>query len=242
MIFLSAYCAVMNSSLLLPLSGLYNYNRLFCATLFLQERVMPLVSTSQVSTIQVTTSVPVDISLRKRPLPQENGNQQSTDFDEVSGKRTRHDAIPNTAQIEAAPAVPNGSGNVMTNTAVYGDHSIAPLISAIATLLAQGERGANSVQILIDTLTPDMLAEIVIANMVHLPSTPPPFHPSVNPAANWGQGTLHSGPIEIAVNPLTTPPMDTVAASQSYSSAAEPSRDFRKVYVHSFPGLRQSTL
>lgn len=229
MTFLCVYRAVANPSQLLPLSGPNNYNHLFRATSFLQERVMPQVSTSQVSTIQITTSVPVDLSLRKRPLPQENGNQQSTDFDEVSGKRSRHDALPNTAQIEATPAIPNGTGNVMANTAVFGDHSIAPLVSAIATLLAQGERGANSVQILIETLTPDILAEIVIANMVHLPSTPP-FYPSVNPTANWGQGNLlHSGPADIAGNPLTAPPMESAAASQPYPSAADPLRDLRKV-------------
>lgn len=190
---------------------------------------MPQLSTSQVSTIQVTTSVQADLSFRKRPLPQENGNQQSTDFDDVSGKRSRHDSVPNTAQIEVNPAIPNGTGNVMANTAVFGDHSITPLISAIATLLAQGERGAASVQILMDTLTPDMLAEIVIANMVHLPSVPPPFYPSVNPAANWGQGAiLHSGPAEFAVSPLTTQPMEIAAASQPYLSSADP-RDLRKV-------------
>ncbi|KAG0626679.1 hypothetical protein M758_2G143300 [Ceratodon purpureus] len=193
-----------------------------------KERVPPQVSTSQVSTIQITTSVPVDPSLRKRPLPQENGSQQSTDFDELSGKRSRHDALPNTAQIEATPAISNGTGNVMANTAVFGDHSIAPLISAIATLLAQGERGANSVQILIDTLTPDILTEIVIANMVHLPNSPQ-FYPSVNPAANWGQVNLpHSGPAEIAVNSFTAPPMETAAASQPYPPPLDPSRDLRK--------------
>jgi hypothetical protein len=91
-------------------------------------------------------------------------------------------------------------------------------------------------------LTPDMLAEIVIANMVHLPSTPPPFYPSVNPAANWGQGNLlYSGPAEIAVNPLTTTPMESAASSQPYPSAADPSRDLRKVcaFIHSLVCDRQ---
>lgn len=194
---------------------------------------MPQVSTSQVSAIQVTTSGPVDLSLRKRPLPQENGNQQSTDFDEASGKRSRHDAVPNTAQVEATPAIPNGTGNVMANAVVYGDHSIAPLISAFATLLAQGERGAASVQILIESLTPDMLAEIVIANMVHLPSTPPPlFPPSVNPAANWGQGIPYpSGPAEIAASPFISAPMESAAGPQPFTSSADTSRDLRKVRV-----------
>jgi len=173
---------------------------------------------------------PVDVSLRKRPLPQENGNQQLTDFDEASGKRSRHDAVPNTAQVQAVPAIPNGTGNVMANPVIYGDHSIAPLISAFASLLAQGERGAASVQILVESLTPDMLAEIVIANMVHLPSTLPLYPPSVNPVANWGQGPLlPSAPAEIAANPLPSAPTESAAASQLYTSSVDTSRELRKV-------------
>lgn len=200
---------------------------------------MPQVSTSQASTIQATPLEPVDLSLRKRPLPQENGNQQSTDFDEASGKRSRHDAVPNnTSQVEAPPAiVPTWTGNVMPNATVYGDHNIAPLISAFATLLAQGERGAASVQILIESLTPDMLAEIVIANMVHLPSTMPGplYPPAVNPAANWSQGPfLPPGPADFAPSPFISAPMQTesnAAASQPYPSSVDASRDLRKVCV-----------
>uniref|UniRef100_A0A7I4CYA0 Symplekin n=1 Tax=Physcomitrium patens TaxID=3218 RepID=A0A7I4CYA0_PHYPA len=193
-----------------------------------KERISPFVSTPQVSTIQVIAPAPVDMSLRKRSLPQENGNVQSIDFNEVSGKRSRHDVAPITTQGEATPVIPNGTGNVMGNTAAYGDHSVAPLISAFATLLAQGERGAASVQILIESLTPDMLAEIVIANMVHLPSTPP-FTPEVNFGANWGLGPIPpSGPPEIPVNPVTSLPIESAPALQPYSSTADLSQDLRK--------------
>lgn len=188
---------------------------------------------AQVSVIQTPTSEPVDVSLRKRSFSLENGNQQLFDLDETSGKRSRHDAVSDTAQVLASPpAIPNGTGNVMANVAVYGDHSIAPLISAFATLLAQGERGVASVQLLIESLTPDMLAGIVIANIVHLPSTLPAYPPSGSPGANWGDvGIPTSGPVEIAAMPLPIAPTETAAASLLFTSPLDNSRDLIKVFV-----------
>lgn len=48
----------------------------------------------------------------------------------------------------------------------------------IGALLAEGERGVNSLDLLISELHPDVLADIVITNMKHLPkNNPPPFAP-----------------------------------------------------------------
>ncbi|KAK9748584.1 hypothetical protein RND81_02G068400 [Saponaria officinalis] len=50
---------------------------------------------------------------------------------------------------------------------------IEQMIVVIAALLAQGEKAADSVDLLITRIHSDLLADIVISNMKHLPKTPP---------------------------------------------------------------------
>ena len=47
------------------------------------------------------------------------------------------------------------------------------MIAMIGALLAEGERGAESLEILISQIHPDLLADIVVTNMKHLPKNPP---------------------------------------------------------------------
>lgn len=49
------------------------------------------------------------------------------------------------------------------------------MIAMIGALLAEGERGADSLEILISNIHPDLLADIVITNMKNLPKAPPPL-------------------------------------------------------------------
>ena len=221
----------------------------------IQEQTVPVVSTSQVSAVQVYPSVTTDVSLRKRPLGQENGNQQAVDTEELAEKRQRLDPVTNAAQLEGTSAMANGTGPVLTHNSGFGVNSVAPLISAFATLVAQGERGVPSVQILINSLTPDMLAEIVMFNMVHLPSNPPftsgiipnmVHHPSnpppgINPAASWGPGSFpHTGSSEVPVvaplpvaslpvAPLTVVPESAAVYLSPILPSVENSRGFQKV-------------
>ncbi|KAL5078990.1 hypothetical protein RYX36_007411 [Vicia faba] len=46
------------------------------------------------------------------------------------------------------------------------------MIAVIGALIDEGERGAKSLEILISQIHPDLLADIVVANMKHLPKTP----------------------------------------------------------------------
>ncbi|XP_022977156.1 uncharacterized protein LOC111477314 isoform X1 [Cucurbita maxima] len=48
------------------------------------------------------------------------------------------------------------------------------MIAMIGALLAEGERGAESLEILISNIHPDLLSDIVITNMKNLPKAPPP--------------------------------------------------------------------
>lgn len=52
---------------------------------------------------------------------------------------------------------------------------VEQMIAMIAALLAEGERGAESLELLISNIHPDLLADIVITNMKHLHKTPPPL-------------------------------------------------------------------
>ncbi|BBN13431.1 symplekin [Marchantia polymorpha subsp. ruderalis] len=114
---------------------------------------------------------------RKRPVMQENGNLLG-ESESSNGKRlrvTHHSGavmnmqrdMPNNAMDTGAPPA----------TPVPMDTGLTPIqqmISMIGALVAQGERAAASVELLITNIAADMLADIVIANMTHLPSTPPP--------------------------------------------------------------------
>lgn len=58
------------------------------------------------------------------------------------------------------------------------DNALTPveqMIAMIGALLAEGERGAESLEILISQIHPDVLADIVVTNMKHLPKNPPPI-------------------------------------------------------------------
>lgn len=54
---------------------------------------------------------------------------------------------------------------------------VEQMIAVIGALLAEGERGAESLELLISQIHPDLLADIVITNMKHLPKTPPVAKP-----------------------------------------------------------------
>jgi hypothetical protein len=92
-----------------------------------------------------------------------------------------------------ASASSNFAGPRFGNGGVVSDNSPAPLLACFGALIAQEERGAASVKILISSLRPDMLAELVIVNMQHhLPSTAPPLPPGVGPGVSGGLACLLS--------------------------------------------------
>ncbi|KAJ4967464.1 hypothetical protein NE237_019313 [Protea cynaroides] len=116
--------------------------------------------------------------IKKRPLLQDN---DVTNTDEVPGKRTRYGPQRNSAFPGQIP-----DDSKQDDSAAYGtspklpllDNDLTPveqMIAMIGALLAQGERGAESLEILISKIHPDLLADIVIANMRHLPKNPPPL-------------------------------------------------------------------
>ncbi|KAI3491207.1 hypothetical protein L1887_44453 [Cichorium endivia] len=102
---------------------------------------------------------------RKRSTPME---QEHID---PSSKRSRHDSANGVST--KIPPLDNGLSPV------------EQMIAMIGALLAEGERGAESLEILISQIHPDLLADIVVTNMKHLPKSPPPLtRLATRPTAN----------------------------------------------------------
>ncbi|KAM1734634.1 hypothetical protein ACFX11_020083 [Malus domestica] len=121
--------------------------------------------------------VPVDV-LKKRPPPLDV--EESSNNHEMPSKRIRYGPD----SYSTLPFQVNSSG--WDATSVNGVSSDLPMldgestpveqmIAVIGALIAEGERGAQSLEILISNIHPDLLADIVITNMRHLPKMPPPL-------------------------------------------------------------------
>ncbi|KAG5031171.1 hypothetical protein JHK85_015153 [Glycine max] len=117
---------------------------------------------------------------RKRPVPLDN-EQLANGHDTIS-KRIRsgsgsdsHSTLP--TQINDSGQDVNSVNGVSANVPVLDSEltAVEQMIAVIGALLAEGERGAESLEILISKIHPDLLADIVITNMKHLPNTPPPL-------------------------------------------------------------------
>ncbi|XP_071924400.1 uncharacterized protein [Coffea arabica] len=67
--------------------------------------------------------------------------------------------------------------------------AVEQMIAMIGALIAEGERGVESLEILISNIHPDLLADIVITNMRHLPKNPPPL---TRPSTSARQGDSSS--------------------------------------------------
>lgn len=128
---------------------------------------------------QPSTQSPASGELsRKRPVPLDN--EQMDNGHETISKRIRsgpdsHSTLP--AQINDSGQDLNSFNGVSPNVPVLDSEltAVEQMIAVIGALLAEGERGAESLEILISKIHPDLLADIVITNMKHLPNTPPPL-------------------------------------------------------------------
>lgn len=107
-------------------------------------------------------------------------SEETNNGPEAASKRSRYG--PNTHSALSVPINDSGKDlvpvNGVSSTVPLLDSDLTPveqMIAMIGALLAEGERGAESLEILISNVHPDLLADIVITNMRHLPKTPPPL-------------------------------------------------------------------
>ncbi|XP_020105683.1 uncharacterized protein LOC109722179 isoform X2 [Ananas comosus] len=93
-----------------------------------------------------------------------NSSDISTTFNESPAKKARFDL-----QDEDDLITDNSSnGNLMNSTLTPAEKMIA----MIGALIAEGERGAQSLELLVNNIHADLLADIVIETMKHLPESP----------------------------------------------------------------------
>lgn len=116
--------------------------------------------------------------LKKRSVPLDN--EDSINRHEMASKRLRYGSETNsTLPVQINDNGRDGSSaNGLSPDLPLLDGELNPvekMIAVIGALVAEGERGAESLEILISKIHPDLLADIVITNMKHLPKTPPPL-------------------------------------------------------------------
>ncbi|KAG9454622.1 hypothetical protein H6P81_007526 [Aristolochia fimbriata] len=184
-----------------------------------------------------------ELSSGQAPVPGEIGRKKTMlsetevfdNTDEMPSKRARY-----TLQDDV-------SVNGVSSKAPLPQNDLTPaeqMIMMIGALLAEGERGFQSLEILISTIQPDLMADIVIANMKHLPRSPPPFSarpgnfavPSQSgsqavapPAIAQTVPLQPPGPISSgAVSSLTSTGMNTSTSDLASNASAELKRDPRR--------------
>jgi symplekin len=135
---------------------------------------------------QSSTQLPISGELsRKRPVPHDN--EQLANGHDAIAKRIRSGPDSDFT----SPAQINDSGRDLSSVNGVSPYAPVPeseltaveqMIAVIGALIAEGERGAKSLEILISQIHPDLLADIVVANMKHLPKAPPPLARLENPS------------------------------------------------------------
>lgn len=162
---------------------------------------------------QPTSQLPVSgDQLRKRSVPMDN--EEQANGHEMAQKRSRYGPnILSTTPIQINESGPDSVfDNGVSANVHLSDSDLTPaeqMIAMIGALLAEGERGAESLELLISNIHPDLLADIVITNMKHLPKSSPPLT------------RLGSLPVTLQ-NCSSSSPAQAVAPSAPVSSAQGP--------------------
>ncbi|KAK9067824.1 hypothetical protein SSX86_011935 [Deinandra increscens subsp. villosa] len=163
----------------------------------------------------------------KRSAPMDQDLIASNDS---ASKRSRHGSNDtNTAiQSDSKHDYSVNGGPAKVPSLDNGLTPVEQIISMIAALLAEGERGAESLEILISQIHPDLLADIVVTNMRHLPKNPPPL--TKVSSRQTGLSNISSQVAPTIQNPL---PTNTVTTSLPTTAApislqTDPKRDSRR--------------
>ncbi|KAL5721520.1 hypothetical protein ACHQM5_005157 [Ranunculus cassubicifolius] len=124
--------------------------------------------------ISITGELP-----KKRPMVQDGDGP--TNIDDMPAKRPFYGSARNTSlppQMATDIVRDNITVNGTSDKVPFLDGDINPveqMIAMIGIFLAEGERGEKPLELLISNFNPDLMADIVIANMKHLPKACPPL-------------------------------------------------------------------
>lgn len=134
-----------------------------------------------------------------------------TNTDDIASKRIRYNPAVNLsqpAQLASDSVQDDVAVNGMSSQVPILDSDLTPaeqMITMIGALLAEGERGAESLDLLISEIHPDLMADIVITNMKHLPKNPPSL---------YGR----HGNLPVTSNPFSNTPTQAVIPAAAASS------------------------
>lgn len=121
-----------------------------------------LVAKEEKLSIKSSDGIPNN-SARKRSGPEDSIDLAKDD--DVSGKR-----------VKSSPSVSEESSKELDHRANKKDDDNGPvqqLVAMFGALVAQGEKAVGSLEILISSISADLLAEVVMANMRYLPTGHP---------------------------------------------------------------------
>ncbi|PIA32259.1 hypothetical protein AQUCO_04500095v1 [Aquilegia coerulea] len=109
---------------------------------------------------------------KKRPLVQ--GIDDLLEDDGLSGKRPRPTPLVSEQSDGAkSPSLSQGSLPSVGSTSSGKGDTVQQLSAMFGALVAQGDKAFGSLEILISSISADLLAEVVMSNMQHLPPTSP---------------------------------------------------------------------
>ncbi|KAL2489096.1 Symplekin [Forsythia ovata] len=176
--------------------------------------------------------------MKKRSAPMENEDSNNTS--DVTSKRLRYGG-PHGVTDSRFDVNDAGQDHIngISPKVPQLDRDLTPveqMIAMIGALIAEGERGVESLEILISNIHPDLLADIVITNMKHLPKNPPPLTTFGNLPLNCqsdssspSQGVASNGSISMqtlglaAQLPLSSSSMTSIPSSDMPTSSNLPS-------------------
>ncbi|GAA0152868.1 kinase [Lithospermum erythrorhizon] len=168
--------------------------------------------------------------IKKRPLPSDS-EDLSTNND-IASKRTRY--LVNHVAPSFDDSGLNHVNGVSPEISLL-DNELTPIeqmVAMIGRFVAAGEEGVKSLEVVMSTVQPDMLADIVITNMKHLPMHPLPLNTIGNLSLNQSNdssGAAHSvrsvsSPIPVQM-PVTS---SQISSSSDMSTSVDPTSDSKR--------------
>ncbi|KAK4387654.1 Symplekin [Sesamum angolense] len=173
---------------------------------------------------------------KKRLAPVDNEDLNNSS--DTTSKRLRyglHNNIPATVDFNDAR---QDHVNGISPKLPVSDGDLTPeeqIIAMIGALIAEGERGLESLEILISNIHPDLLADIVITNMKHLPNNPPPLTRYSNLSLNRPSDSSSDPSQVVASNGFPTIQALEVSAQVHASSSNTTSLPFLDMSTSSNP-------
>uniref|UniRef100_A0A2P2LXM5 Uncharacterized protein LOC105646588 isoform X2 n=1 Tax=Rhizophora mucronata TaxID=61149 RepID=A0A2P2LXM5_RHIMU len=131
---------------------------------------------------EVHPSIKAEDSIDNRLGRKRSGTEGSNDFaddDNFSGKRVRltpsvsEESTKESSRNVAVSQDDISSDGPPTNRQIDDSGPVQQLVAMFGALVAQGEKAVGSLEILISSISADLLAEVVMANMRHLSSSHP---------------------------------------------------------------------